>query len=236
MTKLQWVGTKELPELPAAWRLPPSQNQSGNGIKVTYELEGKPIEEEFYAVAYVTEIPYDGPQGRTWQINWGLNALHSFRAPLGTLEKRRAVFAAVSKSFRPNPTWVQRKVAIDAYLAQQFNRQLQAGYDQIAAAAQLSRSISANNDAMLVSIDRQLAAARSSGTVAAGSSTRNESFDDYIRGVDTVNDPYYGTSQHASGEQYHWTDGYGTYRNSNDATYDPNHTEVGTWQLMTPAR
>ena len=55
---------------------------------------------------------------------------------------------------------------------------------------------------------------------ASRSST--EKFDDYIRGVETVDDPYYGTSQHSYNEQYHWTDGYGSYRNSNDPTYNPN--------------
>jgi hypothetical protein len=238
LPKFQIVGSKDLPGLAAALRLTGSQNQSGVGVKVVYELNGKPVEEEFYAVGYSVSIPYDGPQGRTWQINWGLNGLHSFRAPPGTLDKRRAVFAAMAKSFRPNPTWVQRKSAIDAYLAQEFNRQLQAGYNQIAAAAQLSRQISANNDAMIASIDRQLVASRSYAGNSAGSQSRTsaENFDDYIRGVDTVNDPYYGTSQHASTEQYHWTDGYGSYRNSNDASYDANRSEVGSWQLMQPAR
>jgi hypothetical protein len=60
--------------------------------------------------------------------------------------------------------------------------------------------------------------------------------DDYIRGVDTVDDPYYGTSQHANTTSYHWTDGYGTYRNSNDATYDPNQNENGDWRLMPSTR
>jgi hypothetical protein len=237
LPKFQIVGSKDLPGLAAALRLTGSQNQSGVGVKVAYELNGKPVEEEFYAVGYSVSIPYDGPQGRTWQINWGLNGLHSFRAPPGTLDKRRAVFAAMAKSFRPNPTWVQRKSAIDAYLAQEFNRQLQAGYNQIAAAAQLSRQISANNDAMIASIDHQLVASRSYVGNSAGSQSRTsaENFDDYIRGVDTVTDPYYGTSQHASTEQYHWTDGYGSYRNSNDASYDANRTEVGSWQLMQPA-
>ena len=54
--------------------------------------------------------------------------------------------------------------------------------------------------------------------------------------VDTVDDPYYGTSQHAYTEKYHWTDGYGSYRNSNDATYNPNQTEKGDWQIMQPTR
>ncbi len=232
--KLRILGSKDLPELPAALQLPPSQNQRGVGVKVTYELKGKPVEEEFYGVFYSIDIPYDGPQGRTWQNNWGLNALHSFRAPQGTLERRRPVFAAMAKSFRPNPVWQQRLAAINAYLQEEFNRQLQAGYDQIAAAARLSRQISANNDAMIASIDHQLQTSRSSTSASSGRSSA-EKFDDYIRGVETVDDPYYGTSQHSYNQQHHWTDGYGNYRHSNDSTYTPNQTEAGNWQLMEPS-
>jgi len=37
------------------------------------------------------------------------------------------------------------------------------------------------------------------------------------------------------GYEYHWTDGSGSYRSSNDGTYDPNATEnSGSWQLMKP--
>jgi hypothetical protein len=232
----QFVGSKELPDLPHALRLPASGNQHGIGIKVTYDLSGTVIEEEFYAVHYMLEIPYDGPQGRTYQINWGLLNIHSFRAPRGTLDPRRAVFAAVAKSFRPNPAWQQRLAAINAYLQDQFNRQIQAGYDQIAAAARLSQQISANNDAMIAAIDRQLAASSSSGTGSSSGRSSVEKFDDYIRGVETVDDPYYGTSQQSADYQYHWTDGYGGYRNTNDPSYRPGQTESGDWTLMTPTR
>jgi hypothetical protein len=146
-------------------------------VKVTYDLNGRPVEEEFYAVYYSVDVPYDGPQGRTWQTNWGLTSLHSFRASAGTLDTRRPIFAAVAKSFRPNPAWMERLTAINAYLQQQFNRQIQAGYDQIAAAAALSRQISANNDAMIAAIDRQLEASRAaSASRAAEARSANEKF------------------------------------------------------------
>lgn len=237
MPKFQLIGMKDLPDLPKALNLQGPSYKGGVGIKVKYELKDKPVEEEFYGVYYSVEIPYDGPQGRTWQINWGLNALHSFRAPDGTLDRRKPVFAAISKSFRPNPAWQQRSAAINAYLQEQFNRQLQAGYNQIAAAAALSRQISANNDAMIAAIDQRLAAARTAAPAAdsAGRSA-NDKFSDYLRGVETLDDPVYGTSQHSFNQQFHWTDGYGSYRHSNDATYNPNQHENGDWQLMTPAR
>ncbi len=230
------IGSKELPELPKVLRAPANNGyfSSGFAIKISYELNGHAVEEEFYCIPYSNKIPYDGPQGRSWQTNWGLAYVHSFRAPAGTLDRRRAVFAAIAKSFRISPAWQARFNAITAYLNEQFNRQLQAGYNQIAAAAQLSRQISANNDAMIASIDRQLQASRSSSSGETGGRSSVEKFDDYIRGVDTVDDPYYGTSQHSNTEQYHWTDGYGSYRHSNEASYNPNESEKGDWQLMQP--
>ena len=164
--KLQFLGSKDLPDLPAALQIPKSPNQHGVGVKVTYELDGKPVEEEFYGVYDSIEIPYDGPQGRTYQINWGLTGLHSFRAPAGTLDQRRPVFAAIAKSFRVIPAWEQRHAAITKYLDEQFQRQLQAGYDAIAAAGRLSQQISRNNDEMMASIDHQLQSSRSSGAAA----------------------------------------------------------------------
>jgi len=226
-----FVGSKQLPDLPAALKIPTANGLQGIGVKVSYSLNGKPVDEEFYAVGYQIPVPYDGPQGRTYQINWGLLSVHSFRAPAGTLDQRRPVFAAIVKSLRLNPAWEQRVTAVNKYLADLFNRQLQAGYDQIAAAVAVSKQISANNDAMLATIDSQLAAARASGGGGYDTSAAAK-FDDYIKGVTTVEDPYYGTSQHSNDTSFHWTDGYGNYRNSNDVTYDPNRTEVGNWTPM----
>ena len=230
------IGSKSLPGLAAALNLPASNAQQGVGLKVSYELDGKPIEEEFYGVYYHADIPYDGPQGRTWQTNWGLIAPHSFRAPAGVLDRRREVFTAISRSIRRNPAWQARLAAVNQYLAEQFNLQLQAGYDQIAAAGRLSQQISANNDAMLASIDSRLKTSPNGSSVTVGGRGSADKFDDYVRGVETTDDPYYGTSQHANTESYHWTDGYGSYRNTNDGSANPNQTETGNWTLMQTTR
>jgi hypothetical protein len=229
-----FVGSKDLPDLPSALKVPPAPHQQGLSVKVAYTRNGKPFEEEFYAVYDLVEIPYDGPRGRTWQINWGLTAFHSFRAPAGTLDHRRPVFAAIPKSFRPNPAWRSRAAAIQQVLGAEFDRQLKAGYDQIAAAAALSKQLTANSNAFLANVDRQLQANAASHSTTDERPTKdyNASFDDYIRGVVTTDDPYYGTSQHSLTEEFHWTDGYGNYRNTNDASADPNRTEVGQWVQM----
>jgi hypothetical protein len=228
MPRFKVVGSKDLPGLPAALQVNMATNQRGVAVKVTYDLKGKPVEEEFYAVHYSQDLPAGGG---LVEIDWGLCAIHSFRAPAGTLDRRREVFAAIPKSFKPNPAYLQRVAAIKQYLAAQWQRNLQQGYDQIAAAGQLSRQISANNDAMIASIDRQMKSAKQATPTGKGRS-ENDKFDDYIRGVDTVDDPYWGTSQHSSLEKHHWTDGYGSYRSSNAADYDPNRSEASGWTIM----
>ena len=230
--KLKLVGGKELPDLARVLQVNYAKTQHGLGMKITYERDGKPVEEEFYAVHYQQEIPYDGPQGRTWQVSWGLVGVHSFRAPAGMLDKRRPVFGAIVKSYRANPAWVERVVAVKQGIGQRIAAQQQAGWDSIAAAGARSRAISANNDAMLAGIDQKLAADRAPRAGAAGGRSATDHFDDYLRGVDTTNDPYWGTSQHSSSEQHHWTDGYGSYRNSNDGSYDPNQHESGGWTKL----
>jgi hypothetical protein len=148
------------------------------------------------------------------------------------------IFAAIARSVRPNPKWLARRDAIQAKLVQAFNQQLKAGYDQIAASKRLSEQVMANAAAFQKSIDQQMLANRGSGAAgsAGGGRSNADRADDVIRGVDTTEDPMYGTSQHSFMEQYHWTDGYGNYRNTNDPNYNPSQNESGNWQLMPEAK
>jgi hypothetical protein len=126
-------------------------------------------------------------------------------------------------------------------LAEEFNRLIARGYAQIQAAAHMSRTISANNDAMLHSMQAQRQAqAQQDATRRAASSASgspNDAFSLYIRGTERMQDPYWGASEQSYQNRYHWTDGYGNYRSSNDSSYNPNIGAGGgpTWQLMQPA-
>jgi hypothetical protein len=227
----QVVGSKMLPGLAEALQMPhDGTRRQGVAVKVRYTLNGKPVEEEFYGLYYNVNVPAGGG---VVQTDWGLQMLHSFRAPAGELDKRRDMFAAIPKSIRRNPAWQARYNAISRSLGEQFNRQLQAGYDSIAAAGRLSQQLTANSNAFLASVDASLGSSRSGG---AGGGGGVDKFDDLIRGVETTDDPYYGTSQHSTMETYHWTDGYGSYRNTNDPGANPNVTDSGTWTLMPPSQ
>jgi hypothetical protein len=71
-----------------------------------------------------------------------------------------------------------------------------------------------------------------------GKRSAADHWDDVIRGVDTVNDPSNGgTTQLSSLGQYHFTDGFGNYRTTDDPNYTPEQAgEVGSWTRMTAAQ
>jgi hypothetical protein len=235
---LKFIGSRELPDLPKIYHLTNfGSTQHGIAEKVTYTLNGKPVEEEFYAVHY-----YGVVQGESL---WGLIWIHSFRAPAGTVDKRRAVFAAIAKSITMTKPFAQRLIAVQNQLWARHQAKIKSEIDGANAAAAKSRADAAADDKWLANVDRNLAAARTpaggssgsgEGTGGAAARSANDRQDDIIRGVETVDDPATGTSQHSFLEEKHWTDGYQNYINTNDPNYDPNRTEVGTWTQMTPTQ
>ena len=98
--------------------------------------------------------------------------------------------------------------------------------------------------AFQANFDKQEEAFRNSGGVDdsylrdGGARSAADHWDDLIRGVDTLNDPSTGgTTQLSNLGQYHFTDGFGNYRTTDDPNYTPEKAgEVGSWTQMTPAQ
>ena len=205
--------------------------------RIEYSENGRLIEEEIYGIKVAQDVPYYGPQGMTVQTNWGFLRIFSFRAERGALDSERETFWRIAGSVKMNPLWEQLYGQILQQLKMQFDQYIQAGYSQIQAAGQLSRTISANNDAFLQSFEEQRQAAWQSSSAGSGSSSgSSDAFDDYIQGVETVKDPYYGESKQDYNYQYHWTDGSGQYQHSNDPFFNPNIGSAQNWTLMEPKK
>jgi len=255
VTNLKWIGQQDLPNLATALHLDPSPNQHGVAIKIGYDLNGQPVEEAFFGVYYLnkagTQAVQAGHQSmaanQLVQTNWGFQALQSFRAPAGTLDKRMPVYCLIAKSVQYDPQWTLRYRAINATLLQMFNQKLQQGWDQIRAADAMSDETMRRNTQFLDSIGRQEVAMRSSGGSSGGSGgggdgfLRDEGhdrFSDLMRNVDTMNDPSTGATKEVSnlGGYNHFTDGFGNYRTYDNPNDTPeNHNENGTWARMTEA-
>ena len=220
------------------------QNLRGEAMsmRVRYTLNGVPAEEDFFTFySAVQTIPYTGPQGTTHEFHRMLLLSHAVGATDGLLASVYPLLGTVAASIRFDENYQRHIQAVQRFIIAQYDAYLQRGYDSIYAAGQLSRSISANNDALLSSMQQQRAAqtrADAARRAAAGGGTSpNDAFSQYIRGTTRMNDPYWGTSERDSNYRYHWTDGQGNYRASNDAGFNPN---VGAgsgpnWQRMEPA-
>jgi hypothetical protein len=207
-------------------------------VRIEYLDDGAPCEEEFFGVKLTQDVPYHGPMGMMTQTNWGFIRLFSFRARRGELDALGATFWRTAASLRMNPRWELLYAQVMQQLQLQFNQFIQAGYDQIQAAGQLSRTISANNDAWLSAFEqqRQAAAHISASSTSSSSRSPNEGFSEYIRGVETMEDSQWGESQQDYTYRYHWTDGFGNYQHSNDAFFNPNIGSSQNWTFMEPKR
>ena len=221
-----------------------SHQQSARGeeayVALEYSLNGRPVEEEIYGIKVQQDIPYYGPQGMMVQVNWGFHSLFSFRAEKGQLDSKRELFWQIAASLKVNPPWEKLLTQIMQQLQEQFNQAIAIGYSQIEAAGQISRAISANNDAMLAGFAHQRESAHRSdmahrqAEAAASGRTTHDDFSDMMRGVETVHDPYWGESQQDANYTYHWTDGQGNYQHSDDPFFNPSIGATQDWTLMKP--
>ncbi len=248
---LKWLGQQDLPDLAKALKLDPWPGDHGVAIKIGYDLDGKPVEEAFYGVYYISKQGTDAVSvgqtqmaaGALQQTNWGFRDLQSFRAPAGTLDKLTPMFCAIAKSLYVNPEWVRLSKAINDKMMADFNQKMKQGWDQLRAAQAIMQQTMQQQAAFQANFDKQEEAFRNSGGVDdsylrdGGARSAADHWDDLIRGVDTVNDPSTGgTVQLSNQGQYHFTDGFGNYRTTDDPNYTPEKAgEVGSWTQMTLA-
>jgi hypothetical protein len=208
--------------------------------RLRYVVDGAPVDEEVFALlGDGNRVPYTGPQGTWYESHRPLVLAHAIGAKNGQLESMRPLLGFIATSLKVDPAWEAHRQRVVDQLAVEFNRMIANGYAQIQAAAQLSRAISANNDALLASMEtqRQAQAQREAARrQQAQAQSTNSGFSDYVRGVERMQDPYWGESEQSYNQRYHWTDGHGNYRSSNDSGYDPNIGAGGgpTWQRMEP--
>ena len=247
VANFKWIGQQDLPDLAKVLKLDPWPNQHGVAIKISYDLNGQPVEEAFFGVYYISKGTNKGVNaGQITQTNWGFQALQSFRAPAGTLDKRMPMFCLIAKSLYVNPEWVKLGKAITDKMMADYNQKLKQGYDDIRASQELMQQTMRQQADFQKNFDKQEVAWRNSGGGGGGDSdlrdngkrSASDHWDDLYRGVDTLNDPTTGgTKQLSNLGQYHYADGFGNYRTYDDPNMTPEKAgEVGSWTPMTEAQ
>lgn len=244
MPSLQVVGNRPVDAagLANAYRRPPIPGDA-LAYRIRYDVGGRTADEDLVGLLTApNRIPYTGPQGTWYESHRALLFAHALGATDGQLQSVYPLLQFIATSVQVDPAWEAHRTTLQQRINREFSAMIANGYAQIQAAAQVSRSISANNDAMVSSMQTARAAqARRDAdrrAAASRSDSAGGSFSDYIRGVERMKDPYYGTSEQSYNQKYHWTDGQGNYRSGNDPGFNPNVGTGGgvTWQRMEPAR
>lgn len=241
---LRILGYRPVNNLPKAFPKAFSQGvPEGEGIcmRVQYEQDGGPVEEEFYGFMPKRVTI---PAGEMTEYHQILMLVHSLGAKAGKLEAARPLLGFVATSIEANPAWQKRYAEVQKMQTEVYNNQLAAGYASIRAAGERSRAISAQNDEFLARIDAGLTANRAhSGASSSYSASSNEgfsqsadNFDQYIRGTEHLQDQNGVVSDQSTDYNYHWTDGFGRFVHTDDASLDPNQYLNGNYQKMTPPR
>lgn len=209
-------------------------------MRVRYSLNGERVDEDFYALYTATQtLTANGPQGTSHEYHRRLVLSHAIGAVDGLLPTVYPLLGTVVTSIQRDENYRHHVEAVQRQIQAQIDARLQHGYESIAAAGRSSQAISANNDAILASMQQQRAAQNRADAArrpsGSGSESSSDAYSEYIRGTTRVNDPYWGTSEQDSNQRYHWTDGQGNYRASNDPSFNPNVGGGGSnWQRMEP--
>jgi hypothetical protein len=210
--------------------------------RISYVLNGQPMEEEIYGV----KTAFNGVPSRSYtagsmvQYNWGFGTLFSFRAPQGELEGQRDKFFAMVTSFKPNPAWQAVRAQVQQQALQHNNWRLQETASSIANANKLGQMVVAGNAQFFANqaarreqeyaSDQMRLHARyapTSGTASSGIN-QTEAFGDLMMGRETAADG----SKHDGYHSSIWSDGQGNYRPTNDPNYNPNINSSGTWTQL----
>jgi len=184
-------------------------------VRVEYRERGRDLEEDVYCVLNVsTSSMMPG------SVFWSPDRLYSFRAEKGALDGNAPLLQAMASSVKISLPWFAQYQQV---LEMWRNREMQAIRD----AGALSRRISQLNDEIL-------AMYRQSWEERQASSDRvNREFGEYIRGVETYDDPSKSYPvELPSGYRNAWVSQSGEYVLSNDDGYNPNVGSTVNWSRM----
>jgi len=209
------VGGGELPAVAQAAQTPgmPSQTRAGR-FRFSYTLAGRQMEEDVYCVLGYTSAP------AVQTVYWSAAHLYSMRAERGQLDQKTKLMQAIASSSRINLQW------FNAYL--QVWEMWKANVMQsIQNAGHLSRYIAGINNE-ITAMNRQAWEQQQ-----ASQDRISRRFSEYIRGVDTYQNPLTNQPvQLPGGYGRAWTNASGEYIVSDSASYNPNIGATTNWQPL----
>ena len=221
---LRVVTRTEMPELANAIRARnaaensflPTEVSAGK-VRVEYEESGKTIEEDFFCSVNKIFLPGGN------MVLWIADQLGALRAEKGRLDAQAKILETIVASTRINPKWFNRYQQLVEALTAYQNQ-------QIANAGVISRIISQTYDE--ISESRRQSYEQNQATM----DRINQSYDQYIRGVDEFRNPDTGDRvELPSGYAHAWRGLNDEYLVTDNPNFNPNVELKGDWTALEPA-
>ena len=218
------VARTELPELANAIRARnaaensflPTEVTAGK-IRVEYEENGQTLEEDFFCSVNKIFLPGGN------MVLWIADQLGALRAEKGKLDGQAKILETIVASTRLQPRWFNRYQQLVEALTAYQNQ-------QIANAGVISRIISQTYDE--ISESRR----QSYEQNQAAMDRINQSYDQYIRGVDDYRNPDTGDRvELPSGYALAWRGLNDEYLVTDNPNFNPNVELRGDWTALEPA-
>ncbi|MCA1762881.1 MAG: hypothetical protein ABR574_13615 [Cryomorphaceae bacterium] len=231
-------GGRSIPNLEKQlWPQDASQAKSdGFMYSYTYQADGETYKAELYAVRFAFDMPVSGSYGQDMITRWGLGRIFEISAPASTFDREKAELMQIVKSVKTNPEWQA--------LCRQIDRQKAREIDNMAAnsAAQHQNRMRQNQDAFDATqrahSDLQntydqgnQAWMNNQRTIDAGHQNSVNS----IHGYENYTDPNTGDNYTLDNpNKYNWTNGNGEVISTDDAFYNPERYNSGSYYQLDP--
>lgn len=185
-------------------------------VRYAYERDGQPWEEDIYVTLVFTP----------WQMGtmWSVDSGYAFRAPKGELDKLTPVMSVSIKTLKLSLDWFAGYMQVQKL----FNNRMMQG---IRDATAISKQISQNaEESRKMWSDAWKERNDSMDRI-------NKSFGEYIKGVDTYDDPIKGQPvELPAGYKDAWVNPQGEYILSEQAGFNPNEGSTVDWKKMEIAK
>jgi hypothetical protein len=209
------VAAQQLPSLAQAAApiyLPPGTPGSVHAAKVriAYNDSGKQLQIDFIAIYLLSQ---GGPT-----TVWGLDQITAFKAEAGQLDAVSTPMTLMAMSLKPTLKFADEQDKVSKALMQEQYADQAAIMQRVAIQEQAGQQI---NQMIMQGYQQR---EQIQDQVA-------ESFDSkVIRQVQDRTNPFTGEVEQEPDYSQVWVDGLGNHIYSNDANYNPNGVEAGTWQ------
>lgn len=214
----------------------PQMPTSGHMIAYTYQKGGTTYQAELYSVRYIMQQQIQGMSGMNSYTLWGLGRVIEISAPANEFAAKKGEMINIVKSIKKNPQWAQLVKQIDAQKAREIDSRSRSSY-----AAHQQRM--ANNQAAFDATQRAHRETQQAYDHANQSWMNNQRMSDQgqqnyvnsIHGTEVYTDPNNGDQYNLDNPyKYNWTNGNGEVISTDDAFYNPERYNSGTYYQLDP--